>query len=226
MHFNYGCNDSGLSPRLRGNLYRLKRTFQPVRSIPALAGEPVPGVALRSSHSVYPRACGGTCRRSSRMQLPMGLSPRLRGNLLGVVKVMSLDGSIPALAGEPICSWVSLPSSRVYPRACGGTPGQPPVVPEPEGLSPRLRGNPNHLRLSPSRTWSIPALAGEPSAGCRSRDPRKVYPRACGGTTVANLKELKTEGLSPRLRGNRSEAPVGETTDRSIPALAGEPALR
>ena len=74
------------------------------------------------------------------------------------------------------------PSSRVYPRVCGGTLVDMPRLEEIPGLSPRVRGNRplrQHLIAVPG---SIPACAGEPgSRRCRTAFA-KVYPRVCGGT--------------------------------------------
>ena len=45
--------------------------------IPARAGEPLPGRHLASSHTVYPRACGGTPQPVQRTRHAYGLSPAL-----------------------------------------------------------------------------------------------------------------------------------------------------
>ena len=66
--------------------------------------------------------------------LEIGLSPRLRGNLLLLSYFGYYHGSIPAPAGEP--------------RACGGTP--------------RLRGNLAFAFATLELGRSIPAPAGEP----------------------------------------------------------------
>ena len=70
----------GLSPRLRGNRYIIGGTQCPLRSIPALAGEPRRGVGEDAQSQVYPRACGGTPPRRHTGKCALGLSPRLRGN--------------------------------------------------------------------------------------------------------------------------------------------------
>ena len=54
-----------------------------------------------STAAVYPRVCGGTRARSAGEPKAHGLSPRVRGNLSGVISVVSCVGSIPACAGEP-----------------------------------------------------------------------------------------------------------------------------
>ena len=90
---------------------------------------------------VYPRVCGGTTHLALAANAYLGLSPRVRGNLvighvlsegLGSIPACagnlksgsssaSSMGSIPACAGEPPWSnpYCTLPP--VYPRVCGGT---------------------------------------------------------------------------------------------------------
>ena len=92
------------------------------------------------------------------------------------------------------------------------------------GLSPRVRGN----RAAPMQVThalrSIPASAGEPPGGAGSWKVPGVYPRECGGTTSCTAPNVSTTGLSPRVRGNLSEAVEARLRVRSIPASAGEPA--
>ena len=59
-------------------------------------------------------------------------------------------------------------------------------------------------------TWrSIPARAGEPATEPECSGPRKVYPRACGGTVLGRRRNKTLQGLSPRVRGNpRPRAPA------------------
>ena len=117
----------------------------------------------------------------------------------------------------------------VYPRACGGTAGGVPSSVNPQGLSPRLRGNQLQSGEAIILHWSIPALAGEPPISITADAQFMVYPRACGGTMSAIQPPSYRTGLSPRLRGNRLRwcfrQCIGDDTDGSIPALAGEPAV-
>ena len=70
---------------------------------------------------------------------------------------------------------------------------------------------------------SIPAHAGEPSfSGCPGH-LKRVYPRACGGTSNLEDPHKLGEGLSPRMRGNRCGARQTASHPGSIPAHAGEP---
>ena len=93
------------------------------------------------------------------------------------------------------------------------------------GLSPRVRGN-HAAALSRGRdVRSIPARAREPLAAARVKMPALVYPRACGGTKRVGVKKEPSDGLSPRVRGNRVPSLATFRDTRSIPARAGEPAV-
>ena len=71
-------------------------------------------------------------------------------------------GSIPACTGEP---WACMPrraTSAVYPRVYGGTHQSSRNQREPQGLSPRVRGNLAARHLGMWGMGSIPACTGEP----------------------------------------------------------------
>ena len=70
---------------------------------------------------------------------------------------------------------------------------------------------------------SIPACAGEPRLRCSTRSAMSVYPRVCGGTEAQYPNGSLIQGLSPRVRGNRSAVSIGVFSIGSIPACAGEP---
>ena len=216
---------SGLSPRLRGNRALLLAGCLGHRSIPAPAGEPLRCVSPQTAKSVYPRACGGTTGRAIPARYRCGLSPRLRGNLPWKAGVAPDHRSIPAPAGEPYNRREPRTRNPVYPRACGGTAATLCKTVPLTGLSPRLRGN-LVAGARPCRTRrSIPAPAGEPAAGRPPQGRPRVYPRACGGTSIGRTWKPNPMGLSPRLRGNRHPAGREQHHLRSIPAPAGEPGI-
>ena len=194
---------SGLSPRVRGNPAPSHRSATPAGSIPARAGEPCHWVYLRWRDAVYPRACGGTHHGRRSLADAVGLSPRVRGNLVNALADRDAARSIPARAGEPVSGLRQYPRLGVYPRACGGTTRATPVASTQYGLSPRVRGNRSRGREMWLMRRSIPARAGEPERGL-----------ACG---------QYVRGLSPRVRGNRAMVRKSEPPLRSIPARAGEP---
>ena len=72
---------------------------------------------------VYPRECGGTAVATAEAVQIAGLSPRVRGNLVGCVNTSSGIRSIPASAGEPKPQTRRRRRMTVYPRECGGTLG-------------------------------------------------------------------------------------------------------
>ena len=92
----------GLSPRVRGNPNCEIAYLRYERSIPACAGEPSPADAPPRGAGVYPRVCGGTPLVSSMTARLIGLSPRVRGNLVQPGADFEQQGSIPACAGEPL----------------------------------------------------------------------------------------------------------------------------
>ena len=190
---------------------------------PRACGEPN-GLTIESRMGqVYPRACGGTSPAYSAFRPSSGLSPRLRGNRPESEGAAQDRRSIPAPAGEPTVFVGVAGQLTVYPRACGGTLRVPAAAAAWTGLSPRLRGNLEHLGYRPYRHGSIPAPAGEPTPGSRGRPHYPVYPRACGGTLNDLAEGESYIGLSPRLRGNLSGAARRCHRHRSIPAPAGEP---
>ena len=154
-------SDLGLSPRLRGNVSRIKLEADGIGSIPALAGERNAWQSTSRRYWVYPRACGGTVAKTTLVPEYTGLSPRLRGNVEHGVFWIDCRGSIPALAGERKDHNAVNRLKWVYPRACGGTLRKQCLPASFLGLSPRLRGNAESLAETAFSDGSIPALAGE-----------------------------------------------------------------
>ena len=238
---------TGLSPRLRGNPDP-RLLHRPLEgSIPAPAGEPDVSFRQRLSSAVYPRACGGTFDGELPQSSVVGLSPRLRGNPVVPDYAPGAAGSIPAPAGEPTQTLPLVFPPGVYPRACGGTDADVFAEWVAVGLSPRLRGNRLLRGQSTTAQRSIPAPAGEPSYGVWEEPVGRVYPRACGGTSMIRRWRFSMRGLSPRLRGNlagvlcevleevglsprlRGNLRLSERRSErggSIPAPAGEPMRR
>ena len=215
----------GLSPRVRGNHSGAGGRLVSARSIPACAGEPSRCIVASSSVVVYPRVCGGTWIPGRWPRARRGLSPRVRGNPRRRSARHLGARSIPACAGEPRAHSGTRPSRQVYPRVCGGTETDPSLLALGLGLSPRVRGNPAIGLTRPPSMRSIPACAGEPSAGHRAITGGKVYPRVCGGTDRGQIRVRVECGLSPRVRGNPTRRPYTRHQPRSIPACAGEPGV-
>ena len=223
MALSLCISNRGLSPRVRGNRPGGHGISNPERSIPACAGEPGFEVFVCGGSQVYPRVCGGTAGGRPVAGVIAGLSPRVRGNPRWWNGSPAGRGSIPACAGEPVATGRAVGTIWVYPRVCGGTPTFPTDLMPGRGLSPRVRGNLGSDGKAPNRTGSIPACAGEPGSGWRWPSGGTVYPRVCGGTGVGGIMATENEGLSPRVRGNRTTRYGYDASSGSIPACAGEP---
>ena len=178
----------GLSPRVRGNHTRARRSNNTQGSIPACAGEPCTHTGADIRGTVYPRVCGGTVLRGHPVTRLQGLSPRVRGNLKRDLNLRITVGSIPACAGEPQRHCADCGLDMVYPRVCGGTANGATPAATRRGLSPRVRGNRPARHRPDTAGGSIPACAGEPSKVTSSAPSPKVYPRVCGGTASARAR--------------------------------------
>ena len=171
---------------------------------------------------VYPRVCGGSRTRLRHEWRDWGLSPRVRGKRAGGVLQRRGAGSIPACAGEADGRCAGRHRPPVYPRVCGGSASTWATFSCPNGLSPRVRGKPGHKVGIVHIHRSIPACAGEATAGRLLARIRRVYPRVCGGSSARSVRPLADEGLSPRVRGKLRRQPRPGAAGGSIPACAGE----
>ena len=67
----------------------------------------------------------------------------MRGNRIALQRDPVAERSIPAYAGEPAIAMNTALALKVYPRVCGGTAFPQSMHIAGDGLSPRMRGNPN-----------------------------------------------------------------------------------
>ena len=96
-----GLAINGLSPRVRGNPVSVNVARSALRSIPACTGEPTASLPAGVHVKVYPRVYGGTQLGRVAGNQALGLSPRVRGNLLKTSICAPFIRSIPACTGEP-----------------------------------------------------------------------------------------------------------------------------
>ena len=81
MTLTRGAALTGLSPRVRGNLFQKVDALECLGSIPACAGEPARWLRSSAASRVYPRVCGGTDGIKPHEAIVKGLSPRVRGTV-------------------------------------------------------------------------------------------------------------------------------------------------
>ena len=116
----------GLSPRGRGNRKCRYERQDDDGSIPAWAGKPGTPIRRRENGRVYPRVGGETRTIWPFSAYIAGLSPRGRGNLSVLMRMVVVSRSIPAWAGKPRCSIRIGCRLKVYPRVGGETPSAIP----------------------------------------------------------------------------------------------------
>ena len=172
----------------------------------------------------YPRGRGGTITCSFGSLAPAGLSPRARGNRIGVQLPLLPYRPIPAGAGEPDSGPADQMRTTAYPRGRGGTTFLRALERAGRGLSPRARGNPIKTAAKPKSVGPIPAGAGEPKLWQCLPGRGRAYPRGRGGTSAQHREAHAAAGLSPRARGNHRGHRGARAVCGPIPAGAGEPA--
>ena len=170
--------------------------------------------------------CGGARSSTARQADATGPSPRVRGSPRPDNHRAPLRGSIPACAGEPSSRLPSVAIRWVHPRVCGGAIIYSTPRKAVQGPSPRVRGSPGVARNALCLVGSIPACAGEPRPPPRLPRPKRVHPRVCGGASAPSVETQSSQGPSPRVRGSRRARTARRQRSRSIPACAGEPAIR
>jgi len=214
----------GLSPLARGNQRALLGSMAPPGTIPARAGQPTPRPRACPADWDYPRSRGATNIFFNEDMYNAGLSPLARGNLLAAAGALPTSGTIPARAGQPSCLPTTAMPDRDYPRSRGATMYTPITFSDGAGLSQLARGNLSAGIGKCSYVGTIPARAGQPRP-TRTRSATSMdYPRSRGATTRCATPRMRRRGLSPLARGNRADTGHADSSRRTIPARAGQPA--
>ena len=216
----------GSSPRMRGKLGDPGGGVAGVRIIPAHAGQTSPATRPAGRAPDHPRACGANTLRRWVMPSRSGSSPRMRGKQRTGHRVQAARRIIPAHAGQTKPAWHRSLMPSDHPRACGANSGQPQTGGDDFGSSPRMRGKPAARSRRVMRVRIIPAHAGQTSAAARAGWSRPDHPRACGANVLTLHLHHAASGSSPRMRGKRQMATLMSSTQRIIPAHAGQTSRR
>ena len=219
----FSASTAGLSPRVRGHQKARGAQIRLIGTIPAGAGTPRCSSAPASPTWDYPRGCGDTVTTILIILARLGLSPRVRGHLERKAPPQVPKGTIPAGAGTPSGGHQGRASGGDYPRGCGDTRLRIMVPVSVRGLSPRVRGHPQHVVAPRHRGGTIPAGAGTPQTSRFGVGRAGDYPRGCGDTIADLAARVEPEGLSPRVRGHPRQGHFKALRHGTIPAGAGTP---
>ena len=170
----------------------------------------------------YPRMRGGNTIREAVGTLAKGLSPHARGKHAPLRCARTIQGPIPACAGETHGRRGGFRGGGAYPRMRGGNLWVKLRCNDVQGLSPHARGKRQRRVGLRRRLGPIPACAGETAECAATRGHRWAYPRMRGGNPYSARLRATKAGLSPHARGKLTSMHPPCTVFGPIPACAGE----
>ena len=191
----------GSSPRVRGTRSRRRGAFAFAGIIPACAGNTTARSLFKAQVEDHPRVCGEHDGQYFRILGSVGSSPRVRGTRNQHREGPSLQGIIPACAGNTCLSLASISCPWDHPRVCGEHSPNSLAVRIVLGSSPRVRGT----------------LSRRQGERARARD----HPRVCGEHSHSSSFTPSASGSSPRVRGTLLDVRHRRAEGGIIPACAG-----
>ena len=212
----------GSSPRVRGRRVATSDQVALRGLIPAGAGQTSSQTLPASDIRAHPRGCGAdpVCVRPG--AVGDGSSPRVRGRLLQRVVDEAEDGLIPAGAGQTPPPTPRPSTCAAHPRGCGADAGELVTDTLNQGSSPRVRGRRVPQSMPFSCSWLIPAGAGQTVTIQAFRSRKSAHPRGCGADVISDVKDIRQQGSSPRVRGRLRLGSSQRVRVRLIPAGAGQ----
>ena len=211
----------GSSPRVRGTEILPGLQFANVRFIPACAGNRSDLCVCCLSQTVHPRVCGEQIMAGRRRNAGCGSSPRVRGTGNTTLTMRFGIRFIPACAGNSDRGPYASRQAAVHPRVCGEQPVRIRSIGPNPGSSPRVRGTAKLNRDYLGAVRFIPACAGNRSTARTTSIRTAVHPRVCGEQSHFVTQRPVIPGSSPRVRGTVRRFVFCGTTNRFIPACAG-----
>ena len=191
----------GSSPRVRGTAPEYSSCADPLRFIPACAGNSQSFFTLHHDTTVHPRVCGEQRRSRFNSNRRCGSSPRVRGTGGAHRARGRCPRFIPACAGNRNSGRSEAMNMPVHPRVCGEQNRSPAPTLTPIGSSPRVRGT-EGLETPPERFRGfIPACAGNRMVDKTDKFNEAVHPRVCGEQRPLRPHRSCITGSSPRVRG-------------------------
>ena len=137
----------GPSPLTRGSPSRRQMRLNFYGSIPAHAGQPIPGCPTSADPWVHPRSRGAAGIDGHAHHVAKGPSPLTRGSLAMTKAPQAEIGSIPAHAGQPLRYRPRGPWRWVHPRSRGAA--SPPLRLSSNSLGPSPLTRGSHAATEP-----------------------------------------------------------------------------
>ncbi len=211
----------GLSPLARGTPPLRSSTRSISRFIPAGAGNSRSILLALFRLAVYPRWRGELCIKTSVKNFAVGLSPLARGTRTRDAPRFVGTRFIPAGAGNSHHDARATRQGSVYPRWRGELISPGISCSRGRGLSPLARGTRPSPVFRSFRPRFIPAGAGNSHHDARATRQGSVYPRWRGELISPGISCSRGRGLSPLARGTLPARLRSPSSDRFIPAGAG-----
>ena len=211
----------GSSPHTRGTLSGVALLRLQFRFIPAYAGNAIQKSSRRLPMTVHPRIRGERTRKTSLLPSLPGSSPHTRGTPEHPAGQPVPARFIPAYAGNAPRMPRRPTRSPVHPRIRGERQPRPSLATRSSGSSPHTRGTlvPGLVERDGDRF--IPAYAGNAPAYPLTVEDGAVHPRIRGERSCMHHRPHAPCGSSPHTRGTRRPCSQSATSERFIPAYAG-----
>ena len=149
----------------------------------------------------HPRICGEHSAISTRVLLPMGSSPHMRGTRLLMPPSLRACGIIPAYAGNTNFPTFMAVNNGDHPRICGEHIRGGRLRRYHSGSSPHMRGTHREQQTLQQAVGIIPAYAGNTRREIRCMALRRDHPRICGEHAFGTSAVMLFPGSSPHMRG-------------------------
>ena len=193
---------SGSSPRVWGNVQRLKWSSGTLRFIPTRVGKWLYPSPLKPTKPVHPHACGEMAVAPQFSETITGSSPRVWGNASPATGTGAKSRFIPTRVGKCAAAYPVGYHNSVHPHACGEMVHVADQQALTGGSSPRVWGNgllPTSKRLLPR---FIPTRVGKWNCTTTGTWAKTVHPHACGEMNSLPEPAQRLIGSSPRVWGN------------------------
>ncbi len=191
---------SGSSPHTRGTGPSQRATIQPMRFIPAYAGNRTVGVDGISNSAVHPRIRGEQKLGRHAEPFVAGSSPHTRGTESTEAPFRRIRRFIPAYAGNST-DFVWGGVCAVHPRIRGEQRRLGRRRCASRGSSPHTRGTACPARFPLLSARFIPAYAGNRNTPPSQTPLGPVHPRIRGEQDALADSAIRNPGSSPHTRG-------------------------